>query len=52
MKNLADSQQEELLIFMHIPKTAGTTLREIVCQQYEEKAIYKSYVGIGANSLK
>ncbi len=32
--------QENTLLFLHIPKTAGTTLRKILHRQYDEKKIF------------
>lgn len=41
----------ELIFFMHIPKTAGTTLRQIIQQQYGEEHIFSVYIGVGAATL-
>ncbi len=41
----------ELIFFMHIPKTAGTTLRQIIQQQYGEEHIFSAYIGVGAATL-
>lgn len=41
----------ELIFFMHIPKTAGTTLRQIIQQQYGEEHIFPAYIGVGAATL-
>lgn len=37
---------------MHIPKTAGTTLHQIIRQQYGEEHIFRAYIGIGAATLQ
>jgi len=39
---LSDSNKdlEDLLVFMHIPKTGGTTLREIIQRQYEPNKVW------------
>ncbi|NJL90035.1 MAG: sulfotransferase family 2 domain-containing protein [Coleofasciculaceae cyanobacterium SM2_1_6] len=42
----------ELIFFMHIPKTAGTTLRQIIQQQYGEEHIFSAYIGVGATTLQ
>ena len=34
-------KQEKLVIFLHIPKAAGTTLRDILYRQYEKEYIYE-----------
>ena len=36
-----ESHQEETVIFVHIPKTAGTTMWNILREQYDPKTIYK-----------
>lgn len=35
--------EEEVIFFMHIPKTAGTTFRYIIQYQYKPNAIYELY---------
>jgi hypothetical protein len=35
--------EKEVVIFLHIPKTAGTTLRYIIQYQYKPPAIYELY---------
>ena len=30
-----------IIIFLHIPKAAGTTLKDILCRQYERECIYE-----------
>ncbi len=42
----------ELIFFMHIPKTAGTTLRQIIQRQYGEEHIFSIYIGVGAATLQ
>lgn len=37
----AKGNQDKLLIFMHIPKTGGLTLRNIIDQQYNRNEIFK-----------
>jgi len=37
---------------MHIPKTAGTTLHQIIRQQYGEEHIFRAYIGVGAATLQ
>ena len=42
MDNIMDKTNQNI-IFLHIPKTAGTTFREIICRQYESYATAKFY---------
>jgi hypothetical protein len=42
-KNFAKDIQKKLIIFTHIPKTAGTSLRHILMQQYGENAVFMFY---------
>jgi hypothetical protein len=44
--------RENLIFFMHIPKTAGTTLHQIIRQQYSDREIFPAYVGVGAATLQ
>jgi hypothetical protein len=37
-----DGMQNETIIFLHIPKTAGTTLRRIIDRQYRPQEIYST----------
>ena len=39
MKNIKINQNFQLLIFIHIPKTAGTTLSDVLKQQYKKSDI-------------
>ena len=41
--------KEQLIIFLHIPKTAGTTLRYIIQYQYPPAAIYELYGSSGTH---
>lgn len=41
-KNSAQTQKD-LIIFTHIPKTAGTSLRHILMQQYGQDAVFMFY---------
>lgn len=41
-----------LIIFMHIPKTGGLTLRKIIDQQYMKNEIYHISRGVDVNKLK
>ena len=34
------SDKDQLIIFLHIPKTAGTSLRDIIERNFDEKAIF------------
>ena len=43
-KNSAETIQKDLIIFTHIPKTAGTSLRYILMQQYGQDAVFMFYV--------
>ena len=36
--------QQELVVFIHIPKTGGTTLGNIIDRQYDPKSIFEVYV--------
>lgn len=36
-----NTRQKQTLIFLHIPKVAGTTLMQIIRHQYEKDAIYR-----------
>lgn len=36
-----DTSAEPLLIFLHIPKTGGTTLSTIIRRQYDERDVYR-----------
>ena len=38
---------QDSLVFLHIPKTAGTTLRDIISRQYDKDAIF--VIGEDAN---
>lgn len=38
--------EKEVLIFMHIPKTGGTTLRRIIDKQYKPNEIYRTYKNV------
>jgi hypothetical protein len=42
-KNSAETIQKDLIIFTHIPKTAGTSLRHILMQQYGQDAVFMFY---------
>jgi len=42
-KNSAENIQKYLIIFTHIPKTAGTSLRHILMQQYGKDAVFMFY---------
>src|SRR6476469_352024 len=42
-QNLAQDLQKKLIIFTHIPKTAGTSLRHILMQQYGKDAVFMFY---------
>jgi len=39
----AKTIEKDLIIFTHIPKTAGTSLRHILMQQYGQDAVYMLY---------
>ena len=41
MKSNKSIKQEESVIFLHIPKTAGSTLSKIVEQQYDSSTVFK-----------
>ncbi len=41
----------KLTFFMHIPKTAGTTLHQIIQRQYPAGSIFSAYIGVGAATL-
>ncbi len=44
MDNLSQNQEEDsLVIFMHIPKTAGTSLRHIVQSQFQPHNVFEFY---------
>jgi len=45
-------EKDKLVFFMHIPKTAGTTLSQILRQQYGEEHIFRAYIGVGAATLQ
>lgn len=38
-----NTEQEKSVIFLHIPKTAGSTLNRIIARQYEQKSIFSIY---------
>jgi hypothetical protein len=42
-KNSAENIHKDLIIFTHIPKTAGTSLRHILVQQYCKDAVFMFY---------
>ncbi|MEG4586381.1 sulfotransferase family 2 domain-containing protein [Microcoleus sp. MOSTC5] len=42
-KNSAENIKKDLIIFTHIPKTAGTSLRHILMQQYGKNAVFMFY---------
>ena len=46
------TSKDNLVFFMHIPKTAGTTLHQIIRQQYGEEQIFRAYIGVGAATLQ
>lgn len=44
MNNLGKNfSEEQVIVFLHIPKTAGTTFRYIIQYQYKPTAIYELY---------
>lgn len=47
-----EDKKNNLVFFMHIPKTAGTTLHQIMRQQYGEEHIFRAYIGVGAATLQ
>ena len=48
MTNLTKSaEQEKSIIFVHIPKAAGSTLNKIIERQYEPKAIFSTKMALG-----
>lgn len=49
---MEQANKNDLVFFMHIPKTAGTTLHRIIRQQYEEEHIFRAYIGVGAATLQ
>lgn len=49
---MKQANQCNLIFFMHIPKTAGTTLHQIIRQQYGEEHIFRAYIGVGAATLQ
>ncbi len=49
---MEQANQDNLIFFMHIPKTAGTTLHHIIRQQYGEEHVFKAYIGVGAATLQ
>lgn len=44
-------RSNQTVIFLHIPKTAGTTLRSIICRQYESNTI-ATFFPVGKYPLK
>lgn len=42
-KNSVENIQKSLIIFTHIPKTAGTSLRHILVQQYGQNSVFMFY---------
>jgi hypothetical protein len=44
MDNLSQNVEEDsLVIFMHVPKTAGTSLRHIVQSQFQPHNVFEFY---------
>ena len=44
-KLIRDCRQEQTIVFLHIPKAAGSTLNEIIRRQYDPDAILSVYAG-------
>lgn len=44
MNQFTQTEKEQAtLIFLHIPKTAGTTLKSIIDKQYNQQEIFSFY---------
>ena len=43
MDNLTQKSEDSLVIFMHVPKTAGTSLRHIVQSQFQPNNVFEFY---------
>jgi hypothetical protein len=44
--------QNRVLVFVHVPKAAGATLRWIMDQQYNEKAVYRSDMHLYSSAFR